>query len=44
MERQAKKTACSKWQGEMQRDFAPIFPWLADISMKGTQAAAADGR
>jgi hypothetical protein len=44
MERRAKKTACSKWQGEMQRDFAAIFPWLADTSMKCTQTAAADGR
>jgi len=44
MEQPAKKIACSKCHGEMQWDFAPIFPRLDDTGMKCTQEAAADGR
>jgi hypothetical protein len=44
MEQRSKKIACSKCQGEMQRDFAAIFPWLDDTGMKCTQQAVADGR
>ena len=44
MEQRAKEIACSKCQGEMQQDFAPIFPWLDDTGMKRTQQAVADGR
>jgi hypothetical protein len=43
MEQRAKKIACSKSQGDMQRDFAAIFPWLDDTGMKCTQQAAANG-
>ena len=39
MEQRAKEIACSKCQGEMQQNFAPIFPWLDDTGMKRTQQA-----